>query len=182
MLRNYSTLGGCLILTLALIACDSDTGSSSGGPSVGNGDGTGSGDIGSVDGGNGGGGDNGDGLCSHPDNVLSNPSGGTHGAECTDDSDCQYGLCVTSPLVSGGAFSFCTKQCNCGANSSCKDDTGSGGQLGECLRFGLSSYPDEPDTAYCQQTCSSLADCQDLSDKYTACKIVVGTRKVCAVD
>ncbi|MEC9071216.1 MAG: hypothetical protein VX938_02510 [Myxococcota bacterium] len=157
-----------------LVGCDSDqsptttTGGGGGDVTPSNGD----------TGGTGGGG--GDGLCSHPDNTIVDEGAGQHGAECISDVDCRYGRCVSSPLVTGGAFSFCTKQCNCGVNSTCSDDVGANGQPATCLRFGVTSYPDEPDTAYCAQICTSLTDCLALSDKYTHCENApVGVKKIC---
>lgn len=122
----------------------------------------------------------GDGLCSHPDNAIVDDGAGEHGAECVSDTDCRYGRCVSSPLITGDAFSFCTKQCNCGVNSECADDVGANGQPATCLRFGLTYYPDEPDTAYCHQVCTSLDDCLALSPNYTHCENApVGVKKVC---
>ena len=100
-----------------------------------------------------------------------------HGSQCTTDDDCQYGQCVTSPLVTGQSFKFCTKQCACGENSQCSDD----GAGFTCLRYGP-SYPDEPYTAFCAPTCSSVADCAGLGP-YTACMNIAGAGidEVCVV-
>ena len=166
MLRNSGPWIGCWLVILLLCACDADTGTTS----------VGGGDSGST----GGGDTQNDGLCSHPDNAIIDASAGAHGSECTSNSDCQYGRCVSSPLITGGALSFCTKQCNCGANSVCADDVGANGEPATCLRFGATYYPDEPDTAYCAQICKSLDDCLALSAGYTHCETApVGVQKVC---
>ena len=122
-----------------------------------------------------------DGLCSYADNVVSNPEGGYQGDECTQDSDCRYGTCISSPLVTGDQFKICTKQCNCGANSECSADGRVDGLDSTCLRFGVSYYPDEPMTAFCQRECTSVSDCKSFSDKYTDCRVLVGVTKVCTV-
>jgi len=156
------------LLLIQLVGCDADQRptSSAGG---------GSGDVSTNGDGNGG-----EGLCSHADNMIVDEGAGQHGVECVSDIDCRYGRCVSSPLISGGVFSFCTKQCNCGVNSECSADVGDNGQPATCLRFGLTYYPDEPDTAYCAQVCTSLDDCLALSDKYTHCENApVGVKKVC---
>ena len=159
----------CALLVFSCDTNDDDEPSSSSGSSS----------NGTVDGGDGGGGD--DGLCSYEDNVVSNPSGGYQGDECEQDSDCRYGTCVSSPLVTGDQFKFCTKQCNCGANSECSADGLVDGLDSTCLRFGVNSYPDEPMTAYCQRECTSVSDCKSFSDKYTDCRVLVGVTKVCTV-
>ena len=165
-----------LLCALTLIACDANdddqtsssgtAASSNGGTDAGTNTGTGSSD---------------DGMCSYEDNVISNPEGGFQGDECTEDSDCRYGTCVSSPLVTGDQFKFCTKQCNCGVNSECSADGRVDGLDSTCLRFGVSSYPDEPMTAFCQRECSSVSDCKSFSEKYTDCRVIVGVTKGCTV-
>lgn len=123
-----------------------------------------------------------EGVCGQEPNAVDDPEAGTHGAECAEDTDCQYGVCVGSPLVTGELFKMCTKQCSCGENSECSADPKFNGMGATCLRFGEAIYPDEPMVAYCQHTCLSVADCAALSDQYNACVIIVGATKVCAVE
>jgi hypothetical protein len=122
-----------------------------------------------------------DGVCSFGDNAVTNEAGGVHGDTCDSDDDCRYGTCISSPLVTGGAFKICTKQCNCGENSECSSDGKVDGFESTCLRFGLSVYPDEPMTAFCQRECLSVADCKSFSELYTDCRVVVGATRVCTV-
>jgi hypothetical protein len=122
-----------------------------------------------------------DGQCPYAANVVTNPEGGYQGDECTTDDDCRYGTCVSSPLVTGDQFKICTKQCNCGENSECSADGRVDGLDSTCLRFGLSVYPDEPMTAFCQRECTTVSDCQSFSEKYTDCRVLVGVTKVCTV-
>jgi hypothetical protein len=117
------------------------------------------------------------GECPHEDQVVLDASALPHGAQCISNEDCQYGQCVTSELVSGFDFKFCTKQCACGENSQCSQD----GAGFTCLRYGP-SYPDEPYTAFCAPTCATAADCTSLGP-YTACTNIdgAGIQDVCVV-
>jgi hypothetical protein len=122
-----------------------------------------------------------DGICSFAENEVANEEGGVHGDICDSDDDCRYGTCFSSPLITGGTFKICTKQCNCGENSECSSDGKVEGFESTCLRFGVSVYPDEPMTAFCQRECSSVADCKSFSELYTDCRVVVGATRVCTV-
>jgi len=122
-----------------------------------------------------------DGVCSFDANAIIHPDGGVHGDECETSEDCEYGTCVSSPMVTGGLFKICTKQCNCGENSECSADGKVDGFESTCLRFGPSSYPDEPLTAFCQRECLSVSDCKSFSELYTDCRVTVGATRVCTV-
>ena len=56
--------------------------------------------------------------------TVSNVSGKLHGQACTQNSECKYGVCSQTAmvLVGVGSIGICTKECNCGANSSCDLD------------------------------------------------------------
>ena len=123
------------------------------------------------------------------DPVLSNPNGLGHGQVCEQDADCEYGRCVASPAITGGAFKVCTKDCSCGANSDCGVDLSPAGvdpsqaTAGECIRFPQKSS--EPIISMCLPPCQSVSDCTALGDQYTDCALpestygIVGLYKVC---
>jgi hypothetical protein len=159
-----------LLCAFALVGCDVEDGDHNG-ATTSTLDGGSSADVGSAP----------EGQCPFAANEVTNPEGGYQGDECTTDDDCRYGTCLSSPLVTGDQFKICTKQCNCGENSECSADGRVDGLDSTCLRFGLSVYPDEPMTAFCQRECTTLSDCQSFSEKYTDCRVLVGVTKVCTV-
>ncbi|MCA9523373.1 MAG: hypothetical protein KC609_20505 [Myxococcales bacterium] len=120
-------------------------------------------------------------VCTNVVNVT-NASGLLHGSPCTQDSECMYGKCLQSPVAS---FKFCSKNCSCGANSSCSDDPANNGVTYACARkrSGTSVNAEQ-----CLLRCSSVADCQKVDSRYNACDflpdtmdISSGAAKVCFI-
>ncbi len=104
-----------------------------------------------------------------------------HGFECTQNSDCAYGACTKSAMQLAGtaAFGVCTKDCSCGPHSTCgDDDDATKGLAFDCIRQGAA--------AECALECTTVADCQKASAKFTACTDEVtgyfsSGRKVCTM-
>ncbi len=100
---------------------------------------------------------------------ISNKQGAVNGAACTTNSDCQYGVCSHGALQLGAAPSgtdgVCTKDCSCGgASSQCSiDDSEANNVHYKCIK-GQTGGKSE-----CAVACASLADCQKVNPRFTAC-------------
>lgn len=87
------------------------------------------------------------------------------------DAECLYGRCLRSDPVAD--FSFCTKFCDCGKDSSCTDDDGAGWAF-VCQRYDPEHWAAFP--PICTQACDTVADCPP---QYDACAVITGGRSVC---
>ena len=99
----------------------------------------------------------GDGVC-----PFSNPAPDrtkkAHGETCDTNDECQYGTCHTSPFIGGTGVKFCTKQCDCGTNSTCSEDNEAGKSY-TCFRSNKTDHPGESITSFCVPTCGTDGDC-----------------------
>ena len=96
--------------------------------------------------------------CANPPGIT-NPSGLTHGMQCTSDDQCIYGFCFVDSVVTGGQFGICTKSCTGCASSSCSDE----GPGFTCLR-GAADFP-----THCVPTCGSVEDCAAYGTGFADC-------------
>ncbi len=99
-----------------------------------------------------------------------------HSEPCQSNNECLYGLCHSSPSISGSGFKICTKRCDCGKNSQCSDDNGEGNYY-SCQRFSPNNHPDEELLSICTRTCGTGSSaCPSL---FNGCEIVTGAQKTC---
>lgn len=119
-----------------------------------------------------------DGECKNVVKII-NENGKLHGEGCLSDNECKYGRCVNAPIVTGGAFKICTKDCTCGALSECDDDNTENGTY-QCMR--LSPSDPEPITNMCVPICPGEDFCKSINEKYSCDYPLKGTaRKTCLV-
>ncbi len=120
--------------------------------------------------------------------VKVNDGMGIHGELCETNADCEYGQCVTSTSITGGAVKFCTKKCRCGIGSECNDDPSiREGLEAKCVRMPTQATGEPLTGAFCVQECVSVSDCKLLDEAYNRCDFPqsihgsVGARKVCLI-
>jgi hypothetical protein len=100
---------------------------------------------------------------------ISNKLGAINGAGCVNNSDCQYGVCKKGALQLAGHVTttegVCTKDCACGGPSSqCSaDDDEVNGVHFKCIKAPKGGVSE------CAIQCASLADCQKVNPRFTAC-------------
>ena len=100
---------------------------------------------------------------------ISNKQGAVNGAGCTSNGDCQYGVCAKNALQLGAAPSgtdgVCTKDCSCGgASSQCSADDDEANNLHfKCIKAQAGTRSE------CAIQCTSVADCQKVNPRFTAC-------------
>jgi len=114
---------------------------------------------------------------------IAHIGGNMHGAGCTKDSECEYGICSMQSLQAAGVagVGVCTKDCSCGAGSACSDDDEpSLGLAFTCIKVTKGAGSE------CARSCVANADCQNYNPKLPFCVTGVagiftaGAQKVCS--
>lgn len=107
----------------------------------------------------------GDSVCTNAPHI-SNAQGGIHGASCTQNADCRYGVCNKVALQLAGHVTttegVCTKNCACGANSSCDLDDVADRHF-KCIKAPSGGGSE------CAVQCASVTDCQQVNPRFNAC-------------
>jgi hypothetical protein len=111
-----------------------------------------------------------------PGHELVNPGAQAMGTQCTQDSDCQWGICYRGSITDfQPGFGVCTKACDCGEGSSCAAEgnlPGYNQPAFVCQRPSKVSQPegkqDLLDT-FCAAQCYALEDCKVHGDFYNTC-------------
>lgn len=114
--------------------------------------------------------------------TISNVAGHLHGAECTADADCKYGVCKKPAYQTGSdkTFGVCTKDCSCGAGSECsKDDDATQGLHFSCIKAQSGAGSE------CAIQCVSNADCSKINPKLKVCAssstFFQSAQKICTI-
>lgn len=92
--------------------------------------------------------------------ITSAPS--PFGASCSDDSDCESGLCLTSDYA---PFRFCSAACDL-PDEACLDEDGNA--AGFCVAFPAEFSASEK--TICLPLCDALPACQSLSPQWEKCE------------
>lgn len=100
---------------------------------------------------------------------IANKQGAVHGAGCVKDSDCEYGVCNKTALQLAGHVTttegVCSKDCSCGGpTSQCSIDDQEANSLHFTCIKATSGGKSE-----CAIKCGSVADCQAVNPRFTAC-------------
>jgi len=86
----------------------------------------------------------------------------TYGEACTEDTECDTGLCLVNEYA---AFGWCTRECEVEAEPCEPDSQGSYG--GWCAKF-PEDFDSEP-RQFCLPVCSDIYECQGLTDLWETC-------------
>jgi len=110
--------------------------------------------------------------------IDANRTGRIHGISCTDNQQCKYNTCYSSPNITGEAFMICTKDCTDVSLGTCGDDDANGIHY-TAVRWGQ-YHPEEKLTCMCVPSCNNLSECTAIDPRYNACKYPgTGARNVC---
>lgn len=114
--------------------------------------------------------------------TISNVAGLLHGAQCTNDADCKYGMCKKPAYQTGAdkSFGVCTKDCSCGAGSTCSLDDNS------TQKIGFSCIGAPTGGGYeCAIQCAGVEDCIEINPKFNACvsssTFFQNAQKICSI-
>lgn len=117
---------------------------------------------------------------------IANAQGAVHSAGCLQNSDCKYGVCNKVALQLSGHVTttegVCSKDCSCGGpTSQCSaDDDEANGLHFTCIKAASGGGSE------CALKCTSVADCQKVNPRFTACStgsVTFSTAvKVCTIN